>query len=117
MCQNAEELKKMANWTGVKGGSRENLMDNICGKNFVYHNNTWNTLCGCMKFLFLFGITGFFPPNIMLPPKRLNRLLQQAIEMQTEKCNFHCVCSNVENYSLLTDHICTRYSLLCEWCV
>ena len=55
MCQNAEELKKMANWTGVKGGSRENLMDNICGKNFVYHSNTWNTLCGCMKFLFLFG--------------------------------------------------------------
>lgn len=33
MCQNAEELKKMANWAGVKGGSRENLMDNICGKN------------------------------------------------------------------------------------
>ena len=45
MCQNAEELKKMANWTGVKGGSRENLMDNICGKNFVYHNNTWNMQC------------------------------------------------------------------------
>lgn len=81
MCQNAEELKKMAKWAGVKGGSRENLMDNICG---------------------------FFPPNIMLPPKRLNRLLQQAIEMQTEKCNFHCVSSNIENYSLLTDHICTR---------
>ena len=32
MCQNAEELKKMAKWAGVKGGSRENLMDSICGK-------------------------------------------------------------------------------------
>ena len=57
----------------------------------------------------------------MLPPKRLNRLLQQATEMQIEKCNFHCVCSNVESYSLLTDHICTRYSLisvlLCSVCV
>ena len=74
-------------------------------------------MCGCIKFLCCLDITGFFPPNIMLPPKRLNRLLQQAIEMQTEKCNFHCVSSNVENYSLLTDHICTRYSLLCEWYV
>ena len=36
MCQNAEELKKMANWAGVKGGSREHLMDNICGKEFTH---------------------------------------------------------------------------------
>ena len=66
-------------------------------------------------------IIGFFPANIMLPPKRLNRLLQQATEMQIERCNFHCVSSNVESYSLLTDHICTRYSLisvlLCSVCV
>lgn len=40
MCQNAEELRKMANWAGVKGGSREHLMDNICGKNFSLPCNT-----------------------------------------------------------------------------
>lgn len=34
MCQNTEELRKMANWAGVKGGSREHLMDSICGKDF-----------------------------------------------------------------------------------
>jgi len=32
MCQNPDELRKTAKWAGVKGGSRECLMDNICGK-------------------------------------------------------------------------------------
>ncbi|XP_065883697.1 WD repeat-containing protein 26-like isoform X2 [Dysidea avara] len=81
MCQNPDELRKTAKWAGVKSGSRERLMDNICG---------------------------FFPANIMLPPKRLTRLLQQATELQIERCNFHCVSSSVDTYPLLTDHICTR---------
>ena len=32
MCQNPDELRKTAKWAGVKGGSRECLMDNICGE-------------------------------------------------------------------------------------
>lgn len=32
MCQNPDELRKTAKWAGVKGGSREHLMDNICGE-------------------------------------------------------------------------------------
>lgn len=53
MCQNAEELKKMANWAGVKGGSREHLMDNICGKNIpTVHDKTMRLLCITLLFLF-----------------------------------------------------------------
>ena len=51
---------------------------------------------------------GFFSSSVMLPPKRLQQLLAQAVQMQVEKCPFHYLEQDTSDYSLLTDHICTR---------
>ena len=47
--------------------------------------------------------------SVMLPPKRLQQLLTQAVQLQVEKCPFHYLEQDISEYSLLTDHICTRY--------
>jgi hypothetical protein len=46
----------------------------------------------------------------MLPPKRLESLLAQAIELQQEKCTYHIKPGNltIEDVSLLQDHACTK---------
>lgn len=45
----------------------------------------------------------------MLPPKRLQKLLSQAVQLQVEKCPFHYLDLDPSENSLLTDHICTRW--------
>jgi WD repeat-containing protein 26 len=47
----------------------------------------------------------------MLPPRRLESLILQAIDSQCEKCPFH---NNKDKYSidslsLLKDHVCSKY--------
>jgi WD repeat-containing protein 26 len=46
----------------------------------------------------------------MLPPKRLETLINQAIEYQCEKCPFHNTNDkiNIDTCTLLKDHICTK---------
>ena len=50
----------------------------------------------------------FLPVSVMLPPRRLELLLRQAVQLQVDKCPFHYLEQDVSSYSLLTDHICTR---------
>lgn len=75
------ELCRAASWPGVKGGAREKLMDKL---------------------------QAFLPASVMLPPKRLQQLLTQALQQQVERCPFHYIEQNITDYSLLTDHICSR---------
>uniref|UniRef100_A0A1A9V411 WD repeat-containing protein 55 homolog n=1 Tax=Glossina austeni TaxID=7395 RepID=A0A1A9V411_GLOAU len=50
----------------------------------------------------------FLPPSVMMPPRRLRMLLQQAVELQAERCPCHDMAweTNLQNVSLLTDHCC-----------
>ena len=51
----------------------------------------------------------------MLPPKRLEYLLSQAIEYQQEQCTYHVKPGklSLEDVTLLEDHACTKQTLPC----
>ena len=51
----------------------------------------------------------FISPSRMVPEKRLETLLHQAIEFQRLKCIYHNV--NDERISLYEDHICQKWVL------
>ena len=52
----------------------------------------------------------FLPASVMLPPHRLRTLLNQAVELQKEKCPYHNTKLEVgmHSFSLLSDHLCSR---------
>jgi len=52
----------------------------------------------------------------MLPPHRLKTLLNQALELQKDKCPFHNskVEASLHSYSLLSDHLCSKRQFPCE---
>lgn len=89
MCNNGEELRHTARWGGKGLESRQKLMERL---------------------------QTFLPPSIMLPPRRLQALLQQAMELQKDRCPYHNTKGDCEseNASLLIDHICTREQFPCE---
>lgn len=68
MCKSTEDVKLKANWPGKGSQSRQLLVEKI---------------------------QRFIPPLIMLPPKRLNTLLTQAVQLQKERCLLHL--NSVEN--------------------
>lgn len=80
MCKSTNEVRTKANWSGRGLESRQNLIE---------------------KF------QRFIPPRIMLPPKRLNTLLSQAVELQRERCTLHIPGSVPDYIDLKTDHVCS----------
>ena len=62
-------------------------------------------------FFVVFFLVAFLPASVMLPPHRLRTLLNQAVELQKEKCPYHNTKLEVgmNSFSLLSDHLCTRY--------
>ena len=54
----------------------------------------------------------------MLPPHRLRTLLNQAIELQRERCPYHNTKLEVgmHTLSLLSDHICSGYDYRKQFC-
>lgn len=89
MCTNEEELYKRAEWNGKGSLSRQKLMDRL---------------------------QSFLPASVMLPPHRLRTLLNQAVELQKEKCPYHNTKLEVgmHSFSLLSDHLCSRNDFPCE---
>ncbi|XDV41268.1 hypothetical protein PO909_010160, partial [Leuciscus waleckii] len=83
MCSHAEDLKAKAEWEGKGAGSRCRLLDKL---------------------------QAYLPPSVMLPPRRLQTLLRQAVEMQRDRCLYHNtkLDSSLDSVSLLLDHVCTR---------
>uniref|UniRef100_UPI00358EE308 WD repeat-containing protein 26-like n=1 Tax=Myxine glutinosa TaxID=7769 RepID=UPI00358EE308 len=88
MCSNKEELLDKAAWDGKGIASRTKILDKL---------------------------QTYLPPSVMLPPQRLHTLLQQAVEMQQQRCRFHNsqMEVNLEKASLLVDHVCSRKELPC----
>ncbi|XP_026471332.1 WD repeat-containing protein 26-like [Ctenocephalides felis] len=79
MCADSAELYHRASWEGKGSTSRTHLMERL---------------------------QAFLPPTIMLPPRRLQTLLSQAIDMQAKRCNYHNTSSTLNTVSLLIDHVC-----------
>ena len=54
----------------------------------------------------------------MLPPHRLRTLLNQAIELQKEKCPYHNTKNEagMHTFSLLSDHVCSGYEFVKQLC-
>ncbi|XP_067119532.1 WD repeat-containing protein 26-like isoform X1 [Centruroides vittatus] len=83
MCSTSDELHKVSKWEGKGKTSREKLMEKL---------------------------QAYLPPTIMLPPRRLQTLLCQAVELQRDRCPYHISKPGIgiENISLLIDHVCSR---------
>ena len=83
MAKNSEEFRRLANFDGKGAGSRRRLMERL---------------------------QEYLPPEVMLPPRRLLALLNQAAELQKERCPFHNDLTGraLDGMSLLVDHACSR---------
>jgi len=83
MCSDQMNLKSLSKWSGKNALSRQSLMSKL---------------------------QSYLPPNIMLPPHRLEDLLNQAITYQCEKCPYHnCVnTESLDSWSFLKDHVCSK---------
>uniref|UniRef100_A0A668ASC6 WD repeat-containing protein 26 n=2 Tax=Myripristis murdjan TaxID=586833 RepID=A0A668ASC6_9TELE len=88
MCSHAEDLRAKAEWEGKGTVSRTKLLDKL---------------------------QTYLPPSVMLPPRRLQTLLKQAVELQRERCLYHNtkLDSGLDSVSLLLDHACSRKQFPC----
>uniref|UniRef100_A0A8C7VEX2 WD repeat-containing protein 26 n=1 Tax=Oncorhynchus mykiss TaxID=8022 RepID=A0A8C7VEX2_ONCMY len=88
MCSHAEDLRAKADWEGKGTASRTKLLDKL---------------------------QTYLPPSVMLPPRRLQTLLRQAVELQRERCLYHNtkLDSGLDSVSLLLDHACSRKQFPC----
>ncbi|KAM6460858.1 WD repeat-containing protein 26 isoform 3-T4 [Liasis olivaceus] len=88
MCSHPEDLRTKAEWEGKGTTSRSKLLDKL---------------------------QTYLPPSVMLPPRRLQNLLRQAVELQRDRCLYHNtkLDNNLESVSLLIDHVCNRKHFPC----
>ncbi|XP_046898279.1 WD repeat-containing protein 26 [Hypomesus transpacificus] len=88
MCSQSEDLRAKAEWEGTGPASRSKLLDKL---------------------------QTYLPPSVMLPPRRLQTLLLQAVELQRERCLYHNtkLDSSMDSVSLLLDHTCSRKRFPC----
>ncbi|XP_034553774.1 WD repeat-containing protein 26 isoform X2 [Notolabrus celidotus] len=88
MCSHAEDLRAKAEWEGKGTTSRTKLLDRL---------------------------QTYLPPSVMLPPRRLQTLLKQAVELQRDRCLYHNtkLDGGLDSVSLLLDHACSRKQFPC----
>ncbi|XP_041108706.1 WD repeat-containing protein 26 isoform X5 [Polyodon spathula] len=88
MCSHAEDLRAKAEWEGKGTASRSKLLDKL---------------------------QTYLPPSVMLPPRRLQTLLRQAVELQRDRCLYHNtkLDGSLDSVSLLIDHVCSRKQFPC----
>uniref|UniRef100_A0A673MLN3 WD repeat-containing protein 26 n=1 Tax=Sinocyclocheilus rhinocerous TaxID=307959 RepID=A0A673MLN3_9TELE len=88
MCSHTDDLRAKAEWEGKGTAARSKLLDKL---------------------------QTYLPPSVMLPPRRLQELLRQAVELQRDRCLYHNtkLDSGLDNVSLLIDHVCSRKQFPC----
>ncbi|XP_072406560.1 WD repeat-containing protein 26 isoform X1 [Chiloscyllium punctatum] len=88
MCSHTDDLRAKAEWEGKGNASRSKLLDKL---------------------------QMYLPPSVMLPPRRLQTLLRQAVELQRDRCLYHNtkLDGNLDSMSLLIDHVCSRKQFPC----
>jgi len=79
ICRNHQELFAMAHWDGAAGTSRSKLLRSL---------------------------QEFISPDHLVPERRLERLVEQALQHQTVNCLYHNV--EVDSLDLFSDHECPR---------
>ncbi len=82
LCSSAQELYQAADWKGSSPQARQNL---------------------------LYKLQSFIPPDVMVPPGRLQKLITQGLSYQISTCKFHR--SFDEMHTLLQDHCCDESPL------
>ncbi|XP_017136950.1 WD repeat-containing protein 26 homolog [Drosophila miranda] len=75
----------------------------------LYQRAKWEGKGILSRALVMERLQTFMPPSVMMSPRRLRTLLQQAIELQSQHCPCHDMAweTNLQTVSLLTDHCCT----------
>ncbi|KAG0295600.1 hypothetical protein BGZ97_004794 [Linnemannia gamsii] len=79
MSGSPEDLRQRANWDGVNGSSRQNLLSSL---------------------------QKFISPAVMVPENRLETMLKQAMDHQIKNCFYHD--NRNTSKSLYSDHICDK---------
>jgi len=77
MCMDLAELRRTAEWDGAEGESRKKLLEKL---------------------------RKFIPSSALLPERRLEKLILQALEAQIKQCLYHN--TSEQQLSLFEDHIC-----------
>ncbi|KXS22143.1 WD40 repeat-like protein [Gonapodya prolifera JEL478] len=85
MCSNVEDLMAVSQWDGASGESRN---------------------------LLLVELQRYISTSVMIPERRLETLLEQAVQLQKQMCLYH----NYEEHavSLYCDHMCKRSQFPCK---
>lgn len=94
MCSSPEELRKRAEWDGVTGDSRSQLLVTLQSNSTVPLRPSARADCPS---------PGYISPSLMIPRRRLETLLEQAKMHQRRNCPFH---SEDVSISLLADCKC-----------
>jgi WD repeat-containing protein 26 len=97
MSSTPEELRRRAAWDGARGESRQRLLMQL--QRMFFSPKLHVTI------VLMHSSAEFVPSSTMVPPRRLDALLQQARDHQIELCNHHV---NLHEPSLYHDHICSR---------
>ncbi|KAH8261076.1 hypothetical protein KR044_002879 [Drosophila immigrans] len=82
----------------------------MCSTNHdLYQRAKWEGKGIASRALVMERLQTFMPPSVMMSPRRLRTLLQQAVELQSQNCPCHDMAweTNLQTVSLLTDHCCT----------
>lgn len=97
MCTEPEDLRRRAGWDGASGISRHQLLDALHGKSVVVSARQ-TTYVHC---------TDYIPSAIMIPQRRFAALLQQAQDLQRQRCKYHNPPPDAR-FSLYSDHRCSK---------
>ena len=99
MCSSADDLRERAAWDGAAGLSRRRLLQQLQSMFSHIH------LCHHRPCKLTWCVIVYIPPDVMLPPRRLPILLEQAQAHQRTQCLYHTQGNAI---SLLEDHACSR---------
>lgn len=131
MCSHAEDLRAKAEWEGKGTASRSRLLDKLQSEQMYLHRGPEETVARVQKYkalqhksnlsplllppVCLCVLAAYLPPSVMLPPRRLQTLLRQAVELQRDRCLYHNtkLDNNLDSVSLLLDHVCSRFVVHC----
>jgi len=99
MCSEPEDLRRRAFWDGAAGTSRQRLLNTLHSERLVLAHFAW--VAHSLSW------PDFIPSSTMIPQKRFQALIEQALEYQRHRCLYHNVPSDDTSISLFSDHHCS----------
>ncbi|KAI9341260.1 WD40-repeat-containing domain protein [Zopfochytrium polystomum] len=99
VCADQEKLHKLSSL--IMCGSVEDLMEQA----------QWDGINGKSRLLLLMELQNYISTSIMIPERRLETLIEQALDLQRMNCLYHNQNGDV---SLFADHTCSRAQFPCK---